>query len=257
VYEWLPPDVELMTDVSKAEWVSTRLQPWGRDGVRIASYMPDVFEAYGRLFHPAGDRGGASTGIRWSELASRSSTAFHAEVQFQDLVVGDPYRHPELGDVEPLAGSIPQSILRSLVEFLPRWMVSGERCWFAMWDGNGTWWKGAHGPLTVDGRTDPRLERIDDERDRVLRSTPTMPGPSRAYFLMRGLLLSVVPLFDAAGSQSPNLWWPQSRKWLISTEVDAYSSYVGGSAGMISELVASPEFEALPTSLGAPLDWGI
>lgn len=246
-----------MTDVSPAEWVTTRLQPWDRDGVRIASYMPDVFEAYARVFHPAGDRGGSSTGIRWSELASRSSVAFHAEVQFHDLVGGDPYRRPALGDVEPLAGSVPLSTLRSLVELLGRWTASDEGCWFAMWDGNGTWWKGAHGVTTADGRRDQHLERIDEDRDRVLRVTPRVRTESRHYFLMRGPIAAVFPLFDAAGSQSPNLWWPESRRWLVSTEVDALSSYVGGSAGQISELLASSEIEAVATSLSAPLDWGI
>lgn len=208
--------------------------------------MPDTFEEYVRIFHPGGDRGGASRGLAWSEIASRLSKSFHPEVQFQQLAGDDAYRHPILGDIEPLAGSLPLSVLRSLVRFLDRWIGEDEACWFAMWDGNGTWWKGAHG-----------YDPFDDERDEILRNTPRVHTESRDYFLMRGPLSAVAPLFDAAGAQSPALWWPESHMWLVSTEVDAFSSYVGGSAALIDRLLRNEDIEAVRVRLDAPLDWGI
>lgn len=208
--------------------------------------MPDAFEDYARIFHPGGDRGGDSRGLTWSEIASRLSTQFHAEVQFRQLAGDDAYRHPILGDIEPLAGSLPSSVLRSLVGFLDRWIDRHETCWFAMWDGNGTWWKGAHGDSP-----------FDDERDRVLRNAPRVHTQTRDYFLMRGPLPAVLPLFDAAGGQSPALWWPESRTWLVSTEVDAFSSYVGGPVGLIEGLLRSEDLESVRIRLDAPLDWGI
>jgi hypothetical protein len=256
VYEWLPPDVELMTEVSTSEWVSSRLQPWARDGVRIASYMPDVFEAYARVFHPAGDRGVPAYGQRWADLAARNDVGFHADIAFLEVAGLETAEERVLDEISPMEGSLPLATLESLVALLAAHGDGDELAWFCMWDGNGTWWKGAHGVLTADGRTDPRLERIDDERDRVLRSTPTVPGPARAYFLMRGPLRSIVPLFDAAGGQSPNLWWPESRAWLVSTEVDGYSTYVGGSRRPIDDLLISRVVEALETDISAYLDVG-
>jgi hypothetical protein len=73
---------------------------------------------------------------------------------------------------------------------------------------------------------------------------------------MRGPLRSIVPLFDAAGGQSPNLWWPESRAWLVSTEVDGYSTYVGGSRRPIDDLLISRVVEALETDISAYLDVG-
>jgi hypothetical protein len=254
VYEWLPHDVELRTDTSSAHWVVSRLAPWGHDVVRVASFMPDAFEAYARVFHSAGDRGGESVGVRWSEVAERLSRRFHPEVQFRDLAGINSERHPVLGDIEPSSGSLPLTLLRSMVGFFERRMDEGELCWFAMWDGNGTWWKGAHSTLTTDGsQGDP----LDDERDAVLRSTPRVHTQHRDYFLMRGPLASVIDLYDAAGHQSPALWWPDSRAWFVSTEVDAFSTYVGGSGQMIDELLRSDKIEAVRISLDAPLDWGL
>ena len=113
--------------------------------------------------------------------------------------------------------------------------------------GNGSWWKGAHrgeGPF-------------DDERDSVLRRTPRVHTLSRAYFLMCGALDDVEPLYGSAGLQSPALWWPQSRSWLVSTEVDAFSTYIGGSTSLIEGLLESQEIEAVPSGIAAPLDWGL
>lgn len=255
MYEWLPPDVELSPHTSAADWVVSRLRPWEQSPVSVASYMPDVFERYARILHPAGDRGGESVGLAWLSVAARLNKPFHPEAQFQELVGGDLSRHEILGDVQPLAGSLPITTLRSLVAFLRNWTSADDPCWFAMWDGNGTWWKGSHGPL--GGHRSAPEARIDDERDAVLRHAPRVRGVSRDYFLMRGPLSSVVELFHAAGSQSPALWWPQRRSWLVSTEVDAYSSYVGAPADLIMELLRSTDIEAVPARLEAPLDWGI
>lgn len=53
---WLPTGVHLMTDVSPADWIIERLQPWDPSGARLESFAPEGFEAYGRFIHPPGHR---------------------------------------------------------------------------------------------------------------------------------------------------------------------------------------------------------
>ncbi len=245
-YPWLPEGVELWSDPSEADWVVSGLLPWDTDAVRVGSYMVGAFERYARILHPAGGRGGQSS-LRWAEVASRLSMPFHADVQFQQLAGEDQGPHPVLGYITPRVGSLPPELLRSLVTLLRGWTEESETCWFAMWDGNGSWWKGAHGG---DGS-------FDDERDSVLRQAPRVHTLSRAYFLMRGDPGEVEPLYRSAGRQSPALWWPQSRSWLVSTEVDAFSTYVGGSTSLIEGLLGNQEIEAVPSGVAAPLDWGL
>lgn len=49
----LPSGVELVTDISPAEWVAAGLRPWGRGkGVPVASIVPDGYESYARIEHP-------------------------------------------------------------------------------------------------------------------------------------------------------------------------------------------------------------
>jgi hypothetical protein len=50
---------------------------------------------------------------------------------------------------------------------------------------------------------------------------------------------------------------PVIRQWLVSTEEDAFSSYIGGPAELISELLKHDEIEAVPSSLNARLDEGL
>ena len=155
-----------------------------------------------------------------------------------------------------MEGSLPDITLRDLVDFLSGWTELDEPCWFCMWDGNGLWWKGAHGVLT-DGSVEVVAHEwlIDDERDRVLRATPTAGTAQRKYFLMRGVRPSAPGLLDAAGD-SPNLWWPEGRAWLISTEVDGFSTYVGGPVDLVAALIASGAVEAFPASLDDLMDPG-
>ena len=47
-----------------------------------------------------------------------------------------------------------------------------------------------------------------------------------------------------AAFQSANLVWPEDRSWCVATEIDLVSTYVGGSAGLISAIVASAGLEA-------------
>ncbi len=54
-------------------------------------------------------------------------------------------------------------------------------------------------------------------------------------------------------ASSPNLWWPEDRAWLVSTEVDGLSSYIGGASNLIEMLLMSETIEAVPSSLDSRL----
>jgi len=221
VYAWLPPDVELMTDVSEADWVVLRLRPWDQEGVRVESFMPAVFDSYARLEHG------------------------------RDPIDG---------------GSAPRRMLEALVSRLSASTEHPGPCWFCLWDGWGTWWKGAH--AVTRSRSGPRgsrgerkelrkaiqqEERIDDQRDAVLRRTPRVRTQHRDYFLVRGPLQAVFPLSEVAGHESPNLWWPTDRSWLVSTEIDDGVTYVGGSKELVGALLASTALHAVEASVADPL----
>jgi hypothetical protein len=260
MYSWLPESIRLQTDISPANWVVERLRPWGdRYPQPVATLMPEGFASYARILHPARAYD-PFRWIRWSELAADHGVEVTAETTFEQASGFAPQSGPVDGIDEPSDGSMPEHLVAELAEFLHGWTTTPSACWFGMWDGNGTWWKGAHGVIPY---SEPeavleewRLEewqRIDDERDRVLRATPTFGTPQRQYFLMSGPLSAARALTDAAGGSSPNLWWPQDRAWLVSTEVDGFSTYIGGSSSMMDALMVSPTVEAVRTSVNTPI----
>jgi len=262
MYSWLPEDVALQTDVSDASWVVERLRPWGDTYPQpIACFMPDTYDAYARLPHPGreyvrGDDGSVVVNwTSWSKLAARRGATLGATTRWEEVSGFAPQTGPVEGIDEPSLGSMPGVLVELVADFLRSWTSTSDRTWFGMWEGNGTWWKGAHSVLTF-GSVDPdraaELLRIDDERDRVLRTTATFGTPERRYFLMAGPLTAASTLTDAAGGRSPSLWWPDDRAWFVSTEVDDLSTYVGGQTSMIDALVAASEIEAVPTTLDTP-----
>ena len=54
-----------------------------------------------------------------------------------------------------------------------------------------------------------------------------------------------LPSFPFSG-QSPSILWPSSRAWCLATEIDFYSTLVGGSAELVDALLAHPGLEAWP-----------
>jgi hypothetical protein len=53
--------------------------------------------------------------------------------------------------------------------------------------------------------------------------------------------------------QSANLWWPADRAWCVVTDIDLMSTYVGGSAACIAELLGTPGLESVPAAPEDPV----
>ena len=238
--------IEWLEDVSPAGWIASRLHPSMQD---VGSVIPEGFEAYGRLFHPAeggGDRGRE----RWSDVARRNQRLVHPEMQFHWISRPLGQRPPEgyhPGE-GPSWGSLPVPERRVLVEVLTRYTTTPDSCFFCVSEGRG--------PLDHDediewhkagtlGALGARLRRRRPRRVGPVR--PQVELPSRRYYLYGGpLATALAPLgFD----QSPNLWWPEDRAWFVATEVDYAWTYVGGTHEVIEELIADERLEVLPASL--------
>ena len=219
-YEWLPTDVELVTNVSEADWVMSGLRARDEEGIRVGSFMPAVFDAYARI-----DQGGGDPEHGWSMRPE----------MLEDLA-------------SLLSGSYPLS----------------HPCWFCLWDGWGTWSGGGTlhrvpGPdmsrkdLKALREAIRREQQVEAEREAELRRIPRVRGEHRSYFLVRGPLSAAVPLWEAAGHEPPNLWWPDDRSWLVSTEIYANLTYVGGSERLVGALVGSAALRAVEVSISDPL----
>ncbi|QSF56310.1 hypothetical protein [Nocardioides sp. zg-1228] len=227
--------IEPLDDTAAADWLVSAI-PDHFHG-RVVDLVTSTFPAYARIFHrpdqglPSGDR--PST---WAAIADDRGAVFHPAAQFTDMS-----READRPDTEripgPRLGTLDPITLPLMVAHLSAHTDTPEVCWSALWAGFGS------SPARW-------------------RAKPAFRLPGRQYWLFSGALADVVALsseLETAGLpetwsrtvramgivQSPTIWWPHDRSWLVHSEIDYDSTIVGGTPALIQELVADPEIEAL------------
>jgi hypothetical protein len=223
--------------------------------VRLHSFAPAGFEAYARVFHPAGSTDG---GARWADLGAARGVSLSPDVGFSEVTGLGP-GDPALDDLTPSEGALPQEPCSALARVLRRHTATPDSCWFCLWEGNGAFWSHAHTSLAADDASPAERERERDDarrQDDVLHGTPRVEAENRAYFLFHGPLEAACAFEPAGWYDSPNLWWPEDRAWIVVTEVDGYSTYVGAGAAAIGDVVGSDELEAIAVPHDVPTDPG-
>ena len=253
MHDWVPDRLKLADEVSAARWIEERLWPWERDGVLVGSFMPDIFESYARVFHPAYQDDGSV--VRWSELARRRGIELMGDTTFRD--VGGGLRSKGIkGEVQsPPEGVLPPEVLLTLAGSLRAHTSTADQCWFCFWEGDGALWSESHGWLRREGDSESKeMMEAARRQDEVWNAAPKVRAPGRNYLLFSGPLSVVEDLTDAFNGPELNMWWPDDRAWLVSTEVDAITSYVGGSQEAIEGLFTDPELDAAKVDIQSRLD---
>jgi len=251
-----PPHLEPLEDIGPASWVEEALANWPAQRFRVRDLVPPVFEAYARILHGACRVEHNVPTSTWAELADSGGVQVGPETSWEE-VVGVPRDTPEWDGSVPEEGLNEPELVR-LVPLLERHARTPERCWFLLWSGygflreTGSWQltraetdrraemrerRGARAAARRDARFFERFARVE------------LLGRRRTYFLLSGAVGDAARfrfLRHLFGSfQSPNLWWPDDRAWFIHTEIDGYSTYLGGSQALVDELVGSQALESL------------
>jgi len=240
-----PPGLTLVVDISAARWVEQSL---GQRFAHVEALLPRGFAKYARLFHPARNQQGEP--VRWAEVSAWSGRTAHPLMAFDRIKV------PACGygagvvpwDDEPFHGSLDSDEAIALADFLVNFTDTPQHCFFAMWDGCGKF-TGAMGILSEYG-TEP--QRLTPPAGTL--TAGRLRGVNREYVLYAGPVSAITSLVtDFFWGDSPNIWWPEDRKWCVATDIDLDSTYVGGSDACIDALVNDARFEVLPTTLDAPV----
>jgi len=117
-------------------------------------------------------------------------------------------------------------------------------CWFAYWRG----WGGVleENLQTLTGRK--TWTTADEER-----AAFTL-GP-RDYLLLSGPLGSVLNLPGLpTPALSPQLWWPEDKRWFVATEIDFDFSLVGADEGLADAILENKEIDVQRVALEDRLD---
>jgi hypothetical protein len=236
-------ELEQVDGVAAGAWIGPALGEGF--GGRVAKQVPQVFEAYVRIFHPAGSEEGEE--VTWGEVARQLGTTAHREMQWHAIVgthdytnfqgsrwPGSPPNRAEMADEE----------LDSLRPLLAAHTGTAERCFF--------------GISTIHGGVDAEFAEA-----------PFFELPHREYVVLAGPLAAVdqitlgsrhfgIAYFYAADAepppdhepperffrQAPSMIWPEDRAWFFHTEYDFDSTLVGGSRALVDAILAAPGLEA-------------
>ena len=233
----IPEGLTPATSAEPARWVIEGLVSREHS---VRSLVPDGFEAYCRLFHPASTYEVGPDGrvvnereVAWAEIAKMNDRVMHPEAQFEAITGLDRYKsdstmdhgQPPLWRSPANDGSLDRDILELLARLLRSHTQTPDHCHFAYWDGYGGTPRDIKAP--VFGYPWP-----DTGRDHLL-----FEGP------IESCVLSVQP----HTFYSVNVWWPEDHAWLVATDIDLDSTYIGGSDACIQAIVEHPEIEALRT----------
>lgn len=213
--------LRLVRDSGPTVWLNASLNP---ETFRVCSIVPDGLPAYVRILQRPvlGD----GTTSRWSAFSGGANIA--PGRLFDELFPAEA-----AGGAETCLGSLHAADMRALVPILKNATGAGGYCWVAVWDGygGGESWK------------------------------PTWPAPvhmpGRDYYLFRGTLDG---LLDPPWQEPPfgpdtfgNLIWPDDHSWVVASEIDLDSTYVGGPVSLIEAILNHPELETTPASVDDPV----
>ena len=222
-------------DLSAADWIVRSDLPWGQ----LVSFGPAGFDSYARLrFLP------------------------------------DPVRPGQRENDAEDDGRADQ--LPTLLEVLATQTASPDDCYFCVWDGFAdTRPRSADQAASSPGRSSAPARYIDPDGGKALlgqtsaqpgyqplppMATPSTPQPpkvvvpARAFWLFRG------PLGDVGSWDSAQEWsadyrllgaepafiWPADHAWCVANDVDPHWAGVGGTAPLISRLMADPRLDLVP-----------
>jgi hypothetical protein len=224
-------------DLGPARWLEDSLQTFGES---VFSLVPAGFSSYVRVLHPAwrvDEHGMPRIPVRWADVALANGTRANPGMQFRAILGASRFDwnvepQPGVFDAGPQAGSLPEQVVRALMTALSKHTATADHCWFAIWEG----WGGLRGDI---------------------RSAVSFQLPSRGYHLLGGPLTASMESTDdfPAVFRSASLWWPDDRSWLVATEIDLESTYVGCSADCANALLAARELEAFAIDPTSRIDW--
>lgn len=199
-------------DVAQADWVVAGVRGFAES---VLSLVPAGFPAYVRVFHPMRID---QSRMSWAEIAHTHGKRVHPGMQAHAIGA------PDQAALET-AGQLDRDVAASLVRVLAHHTSTPDSCWFAVWEGFGG-------------------------LPRTVADAPAFLLPNRRYHLLTSPIDAALDdaLDRPFGYRSPNLWWPDDKAWLVATEIDLHSTYVGCTDACSADVLATSEIEALEVS---------
>ncbi len=223
-------------------WIGPTLD--GDWGGAVKNLIPQIYDAYARIFHPASDEDGKE--VTWTEVARRLGTTAHREMQWHAIVGSydsSNFTDSRWPDGRPGLSELDDEELDALCAFLVDQTGTPESVYFGM--------STIHGGVIEEWPDAPQHEQT--HRQWVILKGPLAVIDRIELSSRHGFSFVFYPKgqepppdhepFERFHRESPSLIWPEDRAWFVASEVDFDSTLIGGSRALIDALLASPDLE--------------
>ncbi|MFG3285468.1 hypothetical protein [Streptomyces sp. NPDC048111] len=201
-------------------WLKAGLAGCAGEGHVVAELVPSGFEAYLRVFHRFEASDGSGRTRSWRAWAEAGGVRFHAELSHWSLPDdgrgpgGTPHWYAGTGQPD-------ERTRRALVRVLAE--ATGAQPVFFAYDL----------AAVLSGSDEPMVRRSSLDQLEAVREEMTA---------------------ELGGAEGPEFWWPEDRSWVVTSDYDLLSTYVGCSATVAERILGSDEIEALPVTLRTRVD---
>ena len=208
------------------QWILDAIHPFEYD---VASFVPPVFEAYARVFHPAYEiqMPEPRYPVSWKAVAEANNRVAHPAMEWGSLVGSlDLQSQPGLWDHPPDEGRLPVPTTEQLSRVLRQYSGT-DTVMYALWNGYG---------------------------GIVIENADLIELPNRPMYVIAGSIDDAADPFGIPG-RTANLWWAGDRQWCVATDIDLMTTYVGAGARCIQAIVSSDVLEAMPVPSDQRVTW--
>jgi len=228
-------------------WIEPRLDGWGG---KVKEQIPQIYDAYVRIFHPASD--GKGNPVTWREVATALGSTAHREMQWHAIVGSYDYSNfngSKWSGGNPNISELDEEPLAALCAILGRHKGGAERCYFGL--------STIHSGVEEEFSDEPLLRM--PHRDFAILAGPLSAVDQIGISNTRSGMITFSAVFSTeygpppnpnpepsttVWEMAPNLIWPEDRAWFVATEYDFDSTLVGGSRELIDAILDSPDLEA-------------
>jgi hypothetical protein len=238
--------LEIVDGATAGGWIEPELS--GARG-SVTGTVPDRYEAYVRILHPAWLDGGSVT---WGQVAEELGRTVHPLAQWDAIVGADRYRNetPDWRGAAPDVGSLEKAVLAPLLETLAEHTTTPGEAFFGIWIGM-MWGRFGPGVASETRSTDDLSFAFPAEQV----GRPRLHLLGREYVVLAGSIEQGVLVEDRLSPSSPNLAWPSDRAWFLASEIDFDSTLVGGTEAVVRQIDEDGRFEAFRVGPKNRLTW--
>jgi hypothetical protein len=208
--------------------------------------------------------------VSWGEVAQANGREMHPAAEWGSVTGSWDYQYRAtqrgLWENPPATGQLPCEVAQRLVAVLAEHTDDPGQGFFGVWEGwgipTGSFFFTEDTPEVARQRQRAAFDAEVAAWRGLVEGAASLRVPDRRMHLLRGPFVAIADFYQRYEDESslclrnpPSLWWPADGKWIVGTDIDLMTTYVGASSRAVKALLADERLEALPVPDSQSVTW--